>query len=168
MICCWSLLGEWFWRIDLSYIFLTFISSPPHLIFCFCFVPQWNRLSLSFSNSLSHTDTVHESCSHLSFTNCRHTWLLLRDRLTRLAFTVTSPLFCFLRASSSLCVRPYWGFTRRAWWYRSSPRCTNPTNAMPAFPKMMLKFTDRMFSTRWCYTSVTEWWRSISSQEHRT
>lgn len=86
--------------------------------------------------SLSHTDTVHELCSHPSFTYYRHAWLLLLDRLAHLPFTVTSPLYvCLLRASSSLCARPYWRFTRRAWWNRSSPRCTNPTNAMPAFPK---------------------------------
>lgn len=44
-------------------------------------------------------------------------------------------VLCLLRASSSLCARPYWRFTRRAWWNRSSPFCTNQTNAMPAFPE---------------------------------
>lgn len=92
---------------------------------------------LAFSFFLSH---IHR---HSPWIMLSSQFRILPSRLAALAWqTDASSIYydfpsvlCLLRASSSLCARPYWRFTRRAWWNRSSPFCTNPTNAMPAFPE---------------------------------
>lgn len=174
MICCSGftccmILKDWpeLYFLDINLFLSTSYFLLLNMQNIFRFVPQWFYVHspVSLYPSLS----VHELCSHPSFTYCHHTWLLLRDRLTRLAFTMTSPLFSVFSEPIQVCV---WGHTEGL---RGGPGETAQVHAVriqlmqcQLFPKMMLKFTDRIFSTWWCYSSVTEWWRSISSQEHRT
>lgn len=96
-----------------------------------------------------------EFCFHASFTYCLHTRLLSRDGLTHLSFTMASSLFCVQSEPVQVCVRGH------SEGIRGRPCETAQVHAVriklmwcQLFLKMMLKFSDGTFSTRWQH------WRS--------
>lgn len=173
-ICCsgftwWMILKDWseLYFLDFNFFLFTSYFLLLNMQNVFRFFPQWfymcilPSLSVLLSQSMnyalipvSHT-AITLGCSCVIDWHVLHSpWLLLCSLSSQSQFKFVCE--AILKVYEEGLVKPL------------KPRCMNPTNAMPAFPENDAEIHWRDLLHMMMFSSVTEWWRIISSQEHRT